>query len=63
MIVEKNEFQIFNIIPLVREFFVEMKKNNFNIENTEWQDVINIMHNAYKYIITSYALSSVGRAE
>ena len=70
--VEKSRFHLFNIVPLAREFFEELKKLYTNINDQKWREIISIIdalmrlklkHNALEITITSYALSSVGRAE
>ena len=72
LIVEKDDFQLYNIIPLTREFFKELQSLYNIAEFDEWKQIINeidasmrlrLMHNAYDQVTTSYALSSVGRTE
>lgn len=72
LIVEKDHFQLFNIIPLTREFFSELKSLYLCIDKTEWKDVIDIidcsmririLNNSYNETLTAYCLSSPGRAE
>lgn len=72
LIVEKNNFQLFNIIPLIREFFLELNNLYESTENTEYKEIINIidasfrakcLNNAFNETVTSYVLSSFGRAE
>lgn len=72
LIVEKDQFQLFNIIPLTREFFSELKNIYLCVENPDWKDVINIidcsmriqiLNNSYNETVTAYCLSCRGRAE
>lgn len=72
LVVEKDSFQLFNIVPLMREFFSEINMLYSCIEKKEWRDIISITDasmrirlkkNAYSETITSYALSGAGRSE
>lgn len=70
--VEKNDFQLYNIVPLVREFFSELKMLYTCTEESTYREIISIidglmrlriMNNAYSESVTAYALSGLGRAE
>ncbi|KAK8886853.1 hypothetical protein M9Y10_037886 [Tritrichomonas musculus] len=72
LIVEKEKFQLFNVVPLVREFFGELNNLYKTATKPEWKRIINIIdasmrsrlsHNKINETITAYALSSLGRNE
>ena len=43
LIVEKEKFQLFNVVPLVREFFAELNNLYKTATKTEWKRIINII--------------------
>ena len=72
LIVEKNNFQLYNIVLLVREFFMELNNVYVSTENPDYKEIVNIidasfrakcLNNAYNETVTAYVLSSCGRAE
>lgn len=72
LIVEKNDFQIFNIVPLSRELISCLRKLYDDTDNDQFREAIDIVDasfrarilcNGFNETITSYALSSYGRAE
>lgn len=72
LIVEKEDFNLFNIVPLTKEFFSELNSLYSCITKLEWKEMINIvdssmrlrlMKNAYNETVTAYGLSSTGRGE
>lgn len=72
LIVEKNEFEFYNIIPLTREFFSELDNLYRNTENEIYKNIINLLdlnmrirllNNAYFQTIAAYVLSNTGRIE
>lgn len=72
LIVEKNNFQLYNIVLLVREFYTELNNVYVSTENPDYKEIVNIidasfrakcLNNAYNETVTAYVLSSCGRAE
>lgn len=72
LIVEKNDFQIFNIVPLSRELISSLRKLYDDTDIEQYRKAIDIVDasfrtriicNDFKETITAYALSSYGRAE
>lgn len=72
LIVENNDFELYNIVPLVIEFFtqIEILYNSANnetfkliIDNLDLKMRIRLLNNAYYPTLTAYCLSSVGRIE
>lgn len=72
LIVEKKDFQIFNIVPLSRELITCLRKLYDDTDNNQYKEAIDIVDasfrariicNGYNETITAYALSSYGRAE
>lgn len=72
LIVEKDSFQIYNIVPLAREFLNELNLLYDVTENQDWKNIIDIVdsstrtrlaNNSLNETITSYALSGAGQAE
>ncbi|KAK8875857.1 hypothetical protein M9Y10_006032 [Tritrichomonas musculus] len=72
LIVEKNNFQLYNTVLLIREFFMELNNVYVSTENPDYKEIVNIidasfrgicLNNAYNETVTAYVLSSCGRAE
>lgn len=71
LIVEKKNFQMFNIVLLVRELLHQLKQL-YQKSSSQFHEILEIAdayirarfkHNAYKTVMTCFALSGIGRNE